>query len=190
MAPGMPAVPLKLVEKKWAGEFADFGELPPTKGRAKPVTGSFEGQLILVHVADLYQTNKLLPNLATWSQCFALFMATVALKDQKRIADLLTYMATIAKLAKNIAGCPGWSMTRIWQQAAESGTVTGQKLIPGSMPSVSMVWPSAMRDGANTAIPLNMRWKIVPHANGLRKQGLSSPTPHQALKKAGIGCKQ
>jgi len=28
MAPGMPAVPLKLVEKKWAGEFADFGELP------------------------------------------------------------------------------------------------------------------------------------------------------------------
>ena len=40
-------------------------------------------------------------------------MATVALKDQKRIADLLTYMATIAKLANNIAGRLGWSMTRI-----------------------------------------------------------------------------
>jgi len=95
VAPGMPAVPLK-----WAGEFSDLGELPPAKGRAKPVTGSFKGQLILVHTTDLYQTNKLLPNLATWSQCFALFMATVALKDHKRITDLLTYMATIAELAK------------------------------------------------------------------------------------------
>lgn len=41
MALGMPAVPLTLVEKIWAGEFVDFGELPPAKGMAKPVTGSF-----------------------------------------------------------------------------------------------------------------------------------------------------
>jgi len=83
VVPGMPAVLLKLAEKIWAGEFSDLGELPPAKGRAKPVTGSFKGQLILVHTADLYQTNKLLPNLASWSQCSALFMATVALKDQR-----------------------------------------------------------------------------------------------------------
>ena len=107
VAPGMPAVQLKLVEKIWAGEFADFGELPPAKGRAKPVTSSFKVQLILVRVADLCQTNQLLPNLATWSQCFALFMATVALKDQKRIADLLTYMATIAKASQKYRW-PSW----------------------------------------------------------------------------------
>ena len=53
VALGMPAVPLKRMEKIWTGEFADFGELPPVKGRAKPVTSSFEGQLILVHTADL-----------------------------------------------------------------------------------------------------------------------------------------
>jgi len=40
-------------------------------------------------------------------------MATVVLKDQERIADLLTYMATIAKASQNIAGHLGWSMTGI-----------------------------------------------------------------------------
>ena len=145
VAPGIPAVPLKLklVEKIWTGESADFGELPPVKGRAKPVTGSFEGQLILVHTADLYQTNQLLPNLATWSRCSALFIATVALKDQKRITDLLTYMATIAKASQKYR----WSSWLVYdqnfrQQTAESGIVTRQKLIPASMPSVSMAWPS------------------------------------------------
>ena len=58
VAPGMPAVPLKLTERMRAGEFVDFCELPPAKERARPVTGSMEGQLILVQAVDLYQTKK------------------------------------------------------------------------------------------------------------------------------------
>jgi len=131
MAPGMPAVPLTLVEKIWAGEFVDFGELPPAKEMAKPVTSSFKGQLILVHTADLYQTKKLLQDLATWSQCFALFMATVLLKDQESIADLLTYMATIAKASQKCR----WSSWLVYdrnfrQQAAKSGNCDWTKIDP------------------------------------------------------------
>ena len=131
VAPGMPAVPLKLAERMWAGEFVDFCELPPAKGRARPVTGSMEGQLILVQAADLYQTKKLIPDLATWSQCFALFMATTAMKQPKRIPDLLAYMATIAKASQKYRW-PSWLVydQNFRQQAAESGNCEWSKIDP------------------------------------------------------------
>ena len=131
MAPGMPAVPLKLAERMWAEEFVDFCELPPAKGRARPVTGSMEGQLILVQAADLYKTKKLIPDLATWSQCFALFMATTAMKQPKRIPDLLAYMATIAKTCQKYRW-PSWLVynQNFRQQAAESGNCEWSKIDP------------------------------------------------------------
>ena len=126
----MPAVPLKLAERIWARKFVDFCELPPAKGRAKPVTGSMEGQLILVQAADLYQTKKLIPDLATWSQCFALFTATIAVKQPKRIPDLLTYMATIAKASQKYRW-PLWLVyDQNFRQAAEAGNWNWSKIDP------------------------------------------------------------
>ena len=130
VAPGMPAVPLKLTERMRAGEFVDFCELPPAKERARPVTGSMEGQLILVQAVDLYQTKKLIPDLATWSQCFALFMVTVAMKQPKRIPDMLAYMATIAKASQKYRW-PSWlAYNQNFRQAAESGNCEWSKIDP------------------------------------------------------------
>ena len=67
VAPGIPALPKKLAQKILNGEYVDFVELPPAKGSAKPSSLDWEGQ-------DLYATKKVIPDLATWVQCFSLYM--------------------------------------------------------------------------------------------------------------------
>ena len=156
------AEPLKLAERIWAGEFVDFCELPPAKGRARPVTGSMEGQLILVQAAYLYQTKKLIPDLATWSQCFALFTANIAVKQPKRIPDLPTYMATIAKASQKYR----WSSWLVYdqnfrQQAAESGNFDWSKIDP----SIYAQCFNGMA-GADTATLSSTLQKTAPHGSG------------------------
>ena len=59
------------VDKIKAGEYADFAEMPPVKGKNKLLSIiSPERQAVLVQVSDLSLTIKVLPDLATWAQCF------------------------------------------------------------------------------------------------------------------------
>lgn len=66
---GLPALPKKLVERIRANDFAD---LPPAKGKSRSLPQSLEGHVIVVQAADLTQPRRVIPDLATWSQCFAL----------------------------------------------------------------------------------------------------------------------
>ena len=104
---GLASLPKKLVEKIEAEEYIDFSELPPAKGKGRSMTQAFEGQIIVVQAADLMQTRKLIPDLATWVQCFGLFMAVVARKRPDRVPDLIAYMATIAKASQKYQW-PAW----------------------------------------------------------------------------------
>ena len=52
---GLSAVPKKLVAKILANEYIDFTDLPPAKGKSRPVPHSFEGQVVVVQAADLLQ---------------------------------------------------------------------------------------------------------------------------------------
>ena len=94
---GLPAVPRKTAEKIWAGECIDFLDLPHARGKAKSLPSSMEGHIIVVRAADLAQLRKLIPDMGTWIQCFALYTAVVTIKESDRAADLLAYMSTIAK---------------------------------------------------------------------------------------------
>ena len=66
VTPGIPALPKKLAQKILNRENVDFTELPPVKGRAKPMSLDWEGQVLLVQSMDLYAAKKLIPDLATW----------------------------------------------------------------------------------------------------------------------------
>ena len=61
---GLPALPSKLVTEILANDYIDFAELPPAKGRGRPVPQSLDGKIIVVQAADLLQTQKLMPDLA------------------------------------------------------------------------------------------------------------------------------
>ena len=107
VGPGFPAVSKKLVARIRANEYVDFAELPPAKGKNRPVTQAMEGQVLVVQAADLLQSRKVIPDLATWSQCFALYVAILAPAQPERVQDLMAYQAIIAKASSKYRW-PSW----------------------------------------------------------------------------------
>lgn len=104
---GLAALPKKIVEKIEANEYVDFSDLPPAKGKGRSMSQTFEGQVVVVQAADLLQSRKLIPDLATWLQCFALFTAAVARKKPERIADLMAYSTIVARASQKYRW-PSW----------------------------------------------------------------------------------
>ena len=98
MGCGLPALPKKLIEKIEAGEYVDFTELPPVKGKCR--SQAFDGQIVVVQAADLVQTRRLIPDLATWVQCFRLFTSARARGKPERLPDMMAYMAIVAKASQ------------------------------------------------------------------------------------------
>ena len=119
LVPGLPALPRRLVEKIRANEYVDFAELPPAKGKNRPPSQAGEGQIVVLQAADLAQTRRTIPDLATWLQCFCVYVAVIAERQPERVPELMAYQAIIAKCSINIGGRHGWSMTphfaRRWQ---------------------------------------------------------------------------
>ena len=73
LGPGLAALPKKTVEKILADVYVDFSEFPPAKGKSRALPQLQDGQIVVVQSADLMQARKLIPDLATWTQCFSLF---------------------------------------------------------------------------------------------------------------------
>ncbi len=53
IGPGLPSLPKRLVERIGTGEYVDFGELPPAKGKSRPLPQAGEGQVVVVQATDL-----------------------------------------------------------------------------------------------------------------------------------------
>ena len=103
VAPGAPALKRSMVQLMLFGAYVDFGELPPAKGFSKPLpalTQGMDGQIVLLQATDLAQSKKLIPDVATWVQCFSLYAAVLIAKSPERAPSLLSYMATICKFSK------------------------------------------------------------------------------------------
>lgn len=107
MGCGLPALSKKLLEKVETDEYVDFTELPPAKGKGRSMSQAFDGQIVVVQAADLVQTRRLIPDLATWVQCFGLYTAAVARRKPEKLADMMAYMAIIAKASQKYKW-PSW----------------------------------------------------------------------------------
>ena len=62
--PGIPAIKKWLADRILTGECIDLAELLPAKGRSKNLSGSLEGQVVLMHSANYFQAKQLIPDLA------------------------------------------------------------------------------------------------------------------------------
>lgn len=96
-------------EKTRAGEYVDFMELPPAKGKPRPNNHAVEGQILLVQAADLAQARKTIP---TWLQCLALFVAVLISGQperaaRERVSEFMAYQSIIAK-ASGKCKWPSW----------------------------------------------------------------------------------
>jgi len=90
-----------------AYEYVNFTELPPAKGKSKPLSQAFNGQLLVVQAADLMQSRRTIPDFGTWAQCFALYVAILAPVQPDRVPDLMAYQALIAKASVKFRW-PSW----------------------------------------------------------------------------------
>ena len=79
------------------GESIDFAELPPAKGKVSGIPNLLEGPIIVVQAADLMESCKLIPDFATWVQCFCVYMAVVCSKEPERTINMLAYLSPIVK---------------------------------------------------------------------------------------------
>ena len=89
-------------------------ERPPAKGKVRPNPHAAEGQIVVVQ-ADLTQGRKVVPDLATWLQCFALYVAVVAADQLNRLPELMAYQTTIAKASMKYK----WPAWVIYDQARD-----------------------------------------------------------------------
>lgn len=128
MGSGLATIPKKLAAKILAN---DFAELPPAKGKGKPMPQSLEGQIIVVQAADLLQTRKIIPDFATWVQCFSLYAAMLASKFPEKIQELMAYQTTIAKASQKYRW-PSWVVydQNFRQEAAGNPTQSWAKVDP------------------------------------------------------------
>ena len=107
VAPGLPSVPQKVIDKIKRGEYIDFNELPPARGLSKSLPPHLEGQLVIVQADDLAVSRKLIPNFETWSQCFAIYAAVRIASDPSKAGDLMAYSHSVASMAKKFPW-PSW----------------------------------------------------------------------------------
>lgn len=77
VGPGLPALPKKRVEKIASGVYVDFTELPPAKGKRRATPQVTEGQVLIMQASDMVTNKKAIPDLATWFQCFGLYVAVI-----------------------------------------------------------------------------------------------------------------
>lgn len=129
--PGLPALPKKVIDRIHAGDYIDFSDLPPAKGKVRPLSQGLEGQVILVQAQDLLHSKKLIQDLPTWVQCFAVFVAVVAQKQPERVPDLMAYATGIAKASKKFKW-PSWVIydQNFRQEAVSSPTQPWSKVDP------------------------------------------------------------
>ena len=116
---GLSPLPRKTVERMRAGNYVDFAELPPAKGKGRSIPQAMEGQVIVMQQRTWSSPAEFIPDYATWSQCFALYVAAVASHQPERLPDLMAYQALIARASKKYRW-PSWLVydQNFWQEAA------------------------------------------------------------------------
>ena len=129
---GLPSIAKRIVDKIVANEYIDFANLPPAKGKTKHIPQSLEGQIVVVQAADLFQQRRLIPDFATWAQCFAIFTAVISGREPNRVADLMAYLSIIAKASLKYKW-PSWVVydQNFRQDAADQQNKIWARVDPG-----------------------------------------------------------
>ena len=105
--------------------------MPPAKGKIQGTLSSLEGQILFIQAAELLESWKLIPDLATWVLCYSAYMAVVTAKNPEQIRNMLAYLTLIAK--SSLKYCwPSWVVydQNFRQQAAKVGLMGWPKVEP------------------------------------------------------------
>jgi len=178
--PGLPALPKKLVDRIQANEYIDFSELPPAKGKVRALNQSLEGQVILVQAEDLLQSKRLIPDLATWVQCFSLYTTVLLKKQPSRFAELMAYASTIAKASKKYKW-PAWVIydQNFRQEAASIPSQSWAKIDPSIYSQCFLGMAKSAEGWCQTCQSLDHTSDHCPAGSGSRKRSWQTAARQQ-----------
>lgn len=130
---GLPSLSKKMIDWIISGQYVDLLELPPARGRVRNLPSTEDGHIVVVWAEDLSGTRKLILDLATWLQCFCIYMAVVTEHEPERLKSLLAYLSTIAKASTKFS----WLSWVVYdqncrQEAADSGCKDWSKVDPST----------------------------------------------------------
>ena len=129
---GIPSIPQKTRDRILAGEYIDFTDLPPAKGKTCPLSlPASEGNIIMVNAFDLMQQKKLIPDIGTWVQCFTIFAGVICSQSPGRLPDLLGYLYQITRASQRYKW-PAWVIfdQNFRQEVADRGSTELAHLDP------------------------------------------------------------
>jgi hypothetical protein len=126
--PGMASLSKKLVDRIISGQYVDFAELPPAKGRMRSLPNAEEGHIVIIRAEDLAGSKKMIPDLATWLQCFCIY---AAVHEPARTKSLLAYATIIAKASLKYSW-PSWVVydQNFRQEVTDSGNKDWARVDP------------------------------------------------------------
>jgi hypothetical protein len=107
--PGLPALPKKVVDSIVVGQYVDFAELAPARGRTRALPSSEEGHIVVIRAEDLAGCRKLIPDLATWLQCFCIHATVIAEHEPDPHQPM---RQLLRRPVPSTSGRCGWSMIR------------------------------------------------------------------------------
>lgn len=127
--PGLASLSKKLVDRIVSGQYVDFSELPPAKGRTRSLPNTEEGHIVIIRAEDLAGSKKMIPDLATWLQCFCIYAAVII--EHELAHTKLAYATIIAKASLKYAW-PSWVVydQNFRQEAADSANKDWAKVDP------------------------------------------------------------
>lgn len=139
LVPGFLALPKKLTVRLFADEYINFTELSPAKGRCRPPAHELDGKVVLIQATDLMATKKVIPDLATWVQSFAMYTAAItrARARYDGLHGLHCQMQHEVLLASSDGLRPNFR-----EQAADKGTALWARADPSlTHRSSPLAWP-------------------------------------------------
>ena len=102
----LPLLPWKLIQQIKVGEYIDFSDLPPAKGRQLTPT-NYNSQLVLVQLEEVERQRKLIRDFLTWPQCFAIYTTVLGADQPHQLPEFMAYQIKTAKCAKKYKW-PSW----------------------------------------------------------------------------------
>ncbi len=131
--------------------YVEFNDLSPAQGKGRPISQGIEGQVLVIQATELMQSRRIIPDLVTWSPCFALYVAIVAKHQPNRVQELMVYQSIIAMASLKYK----WPARVVYDQnfRAEVAGKADQSWTQAYMLSASRVSPSVLKTGARAASP-------------------------------------
>ena len=77
------------------------------EGKSRQLPQALDGKVIVVQAEDLLWSRRVILDFAMWSQCYAIYVAVLALHQPERLPELMAYQSLIAKASTKFKW-PSW----------------------------------------------------------------------------------